>query len=345
MRRRASMTSRPDRGSRPALIRRDCDSMGPREQPAGFAAASAASPKAPWRGSGRRHRSPTPPPRIARACAVEIETLIEELSALANSLHQREVARRRAESLGLPGRGHGPASGPGSDPVVGPAVARLTNAMTGLGCRTGIVAYGSASTLMQPLRGPVSEILSALVQDIAAAAASEPDVATTEGRVRDARRSGTCAHPYRDNGPRSGSAGAVSDADRPLHALRAAPGAQRTRADRRSDPRRASRESRSTLRGGRAAGSGPPRLHRAADRRQPGRGAGGALRAHRARGRAPLRDRRGRRERPAARTQCADRRAGRVRPRSDPIEWFEPVPRRHRRGRKAHGDVVREAAA
>ena len=132
---------------------------------------------------------------------------------MANSLHQQESEAVETGVWDYPVEGLSAHPDPGGDPVVGPAVARLQNATADLGCSLEVVAYGSASTLMQPLRGPVSEILSALVQDIAAAAASEPDVSRLKVVFEMREDQGRVRIHIADNGPRSGSAGAVSDVD------------------------------------------------------------------------------------------------------------------------------------
>lgn len=194
------------------LIRRDAASMDPREKPAGSQPRPATEPPGPLARLKAEAKSAHSPEERARVLA-SIEKLIEELSALANTLHQQESAAPEAEVWEYPVEGLSPHPDPGSDPVVGPAVARLQNATADLGCSLEIVAYGSASTLMQPLRGPVSEILSALVQDIAAATASEPDVSRLKVVFEMREDQGRVRIHVADNGPRSGRGGVVSDTD------------------------------------------------------------------------------------------------------------------------------------
>jgi CheY-like chemotaxis protein len=194
------------------LIRRDCESMGPRERPVGSKPMPAAQPEDPL--ARLRARAKTAESSEDRTRLLgEIEALIEELSVLANSLHQHDTAPEQVEVWDYPVEGIDPHPDPGSDPVIGPAVARLRNASHAIGCPMEVVVYGSASTLMQPVRGPVSEILSALVQDIAAAAASEPDLKVLKVVFEMREDQGRVRIHVADNGPRSGGAGTVQDAD------------------------------------------------------------------------------------------------------------------------------------
>jgi chemotaxis protein histidine kinase CheA len=196
------------------LIQRDASSMDPREKKLNGSSPmqAAAEPQNPLARLRLQAQSAETPDERARVLA-EIEKLIEELSSLANSLHQQESEAVETGVWDYPVEGLSAHPDPGGDPVVGPAVARLQNATADLGCSLEVVAYGSASTLMQPLRGPVSEILSALVQDIAAAAASEPDVSRLKVVFEMREDQGRVRIHVADNGPRSGSARAVSDVD------------------------------------------------------------------------------------------------------------------------------------
>jgi chemotaxis protein histidine kinase CheA len=198
------------------LIHHNCASMDPRET----------------RSSGPRKATPAPAPardegslvslraRVQSARTTEerdellaqIESQIEELSSLANLLHV-ESAQPTAETWDYPVEGLDPHPDPAGDPVMGPAIARLQNAATEIGCHLEIQAYGSASTLVNPLRGPVSEILSALVQDIASAAAAEPELAALKAVFELREDQGRVRILLADNGPRSGGAGAIADAD------------------------------------------------------------------------------------------------------------------------------------
>lgn len=155
------------------------------------------------------HDASTPEERAQ--VRARIEALIEELSALANSLHHQE-SRPRAEEWDYPVEGLTRHPDPADDPVFGPAMARLEKTARNLGCRLEVQAYGSASALMQPLRGPVSEILSSLVQDISASAASEPDMATLKVVFEMREDQGRLRVLVADNAPRTG-AGSISDAD------------------------------------------------------------------------------------------------------------------------------------
>jgi len=195
------------------LIQRDASSMDPREnKPNGSQPMRATEPEGPLAHLRVQAQAAETPEQRAHVLA-EIEKLIEELSRLANSLHLQEAAPVTGEVWEYPVEGLTAHPDPTRDPVVGPAVARLQNAAAEIGCGLEIVAYGSASSLMQPLRGPVSEILSALVQDIAAATASEPDVQRLKVVFEMREDQGRVRLHVADNGPRSGSAGAVSDAD------------------------------------------------------------------------------------------------------------------------------------
>lgn len=149
-------------------------------------------------------------PEQRAALLAQIEGQIEELSVLANSLHGA-VTQVPAEEWNYVVEGIGEHPDPAEDPVIGPAVARLEKATHNIGCKLDVQAYGSAATLMQPLRGPVSEILSALVQDIAAAAMRDQEVATLKVVFEMREDQGRVRVVIADNGPRSGSP--VSDAD------------------------------------------------------------------------------------------------------------------------------------
>ena len=198
------------------LIHHNCASMDPRENQAPGSAPRRATP-APARdeGSLASLRAQAQSARTAEERDVvlgQIEGLIEELSSLANSLHEKS-AQPSAETWDYPVEGLDPHPDPAADPVVGPAVARLRNAAADIGCRLEIQAYGSASTLVNSLRGPVSEILSALVQDIAVAAAAEPELAALKAVFELREDQGRVRILLADNGPRSGGAGAIADAD------------------------------------------------------------------------------------------------------------------------------------
>jgi chemotaxis protein histidine kinase CheA len=194
------------------LIRRDAASMDPRERKPGSKPLRAAVPEGPLARLRAKVEAATSPEEHAQVLA-EIEKLIEDLSTLAKTLHQRLSEPTDAEVWDYPVEGLAPHQDPAGDPVVGPAVARLRNATTELGCTLEVVAYGSASTLMQPLRGPVSEILSALVQDVAAAAATEPDLTRLKVVFEMREDQGRVRIHVADNGPRSGNGNTVSDTD------------------------------------------------------------------------------------------------------------------------------------
>ena len=198
------------------LIHHNCESMDPRETQSSASAPRKATP-APARdeGSLASLRAKAKSARTTEerdAVLGQIEGLIEELSSLANSLHE-EAEVPTAETWDYPVEGLDPHPDPAADPVVGPAVTRLQSAANDIGCRLEIQAYGSASTLVNSLRGPVSEILSALVQDIAAAAAAEPDLAALKAVFELREDQGRVRILLADNGPRSGGAGAIADAD------------------------------------------------------------------------------------------------------------------------------------
>ncbi len=194
------------------LIRRNCKSMDPRDTSGPTGSLDPASiPVARDPIEELRvgvHEASTPEERAA--LLARIEGMIEELAALANRLHGEASNEPDAEwdyaVEGIPAL-----DDPAGDPVVGPAVARLIKATRNMGCRLEVQAYGSAVTLMQPLRGPVSEILSALVQDIATAAAGEPDMVTLKVVFEIREDQGRVRVLVADNGPRSGSG--VLDAD------------------------------------------------------------------------------------------------------------------------------------
>ncbi len=149
-------------------------------------------------------------PEERAALLARIESLIEDLSVLANSLHG-EVSEAPTRIWDYPVEGLSAHPDPASDPVVGPAVARLEKAAANMGCQLEVQSYGSAATLMQPLRGPVSEILSALSQDIVAATSRDPEVAMLKIVFELREDQGRVRVIVADNGPRA--AAAVSDAD------------------------------------------------------------------------------------------------------------------------------------
>lgn len=195
------------------LVQRNAESMDPNGKAKAAPKASAprgavTDPVAQLRAAA--HEASTPEERAA--VRGRIEALIEELSLLANSLHHQDTSAPAAEEWDYPVEGLPAHEDPASDPVFGPAVARLEKVARNLGCRLEVQAYGSAAALMQPLRGPVSELLSAMVQDISAAAASEPDMSTLKVVFEMREDQGRLRILVADNGPRSG-AGSVSDAD------------------------------------------------------------------------------------------------------------------------------------